>query len=163
VRNVLLHLLFSGLMLAQPRVVAFGKEVASDDTGTALAAISDGYAAKHGLTPTEEELAPVRKMFPPQTATSRVLDFPFRIVQSWKLNRVWWGKHGGGLALSAFGVHLAAEAMLKEVEAMEKAGEVKFVDPAFRRKFFAFYGNYRGDGYVPQDRLKKLLDEGWTK
>jgi hypothetical protein len=163
VRHVLLHLLFCGLIFAQPKMLAFGKEVESEDTGMVLMVISDGYAAKYGLTPTKEELAPLRKKFPPIEGASRVLDFPFRIVQSWKLNKVWWDKHGGRLALSSFGVHLATDAMLKEVEAMEKAGDVKFLDPKLREKFFTFFKQYGGDGLVQADKAKRIFEQGLPK
>lgn len=71
---LLLHLLLAGLALGQARVVAFGGEVNSVEPKAILSAIVEGYAKKHGLVPTEEELAPLRKLMGPPV---RGLDFGY--------------------------------------------------------------------------------------
>lgn len=159
-RSVLLHLFFAGLMMAEGGVTAFGKRVETSDPARMLVAIRDGYAARHGLVPTEEELTPLRRKFGIDGGKVRQFDFPYEIALSWKLNRVWWGKHGGRLVLSAFGIHLATDGMLKEVEAMEKTGEVRFADRGSRETFFAFYDGYRGDGVTRGERAREILLEG---
>jgi hypothetical protein len=162
-RCILLHLLFVETLLGQPVMVAFGKEVSQADPGTMLSAVLEGYAERYGLTPTEAELAPLRKKFGGDVQARRVLDFPFRIVLSYKLNKVWWEKHQGRLVLSAFGVHLATDAMLKEVLGMEKTGEVKFLDAAARAKFFEHFEKYGGDGVLRGEKARALLAEGLPK
>jgi|GEM_PF-1113128 len=162
-RCILLHLLFVGTLLGQPVMVAFGKEVSQTDTGLMLMTVMEGYAAAHGLTPTEDEMAPLKKKLGGDSPAARALNFPFRILLSHKLNQVWWGRHQGRLVLSAFGVHLATDAMLKEVVGMEKSGEVKFLDAAARQKFFEYFDKYGGDGVLRGDRARALLAEGFPK
>ncbi|MCX6613317.1 MAG: hypothetical protein NTW74_21020 [Acidobacteria bacterium] len=156
-RCIPLLLLFVGSLLGQPLMVAFGKEVSQADTGLMLMTVMEGYAAAHGLTPTEEEMAPWWKKLGGDSPAARRLNFPFRILLSHKLNQVWWGRHGGRLVLSAFGVHLATDAMLKEVVGMEKAVEVKFLDAAARQKFFDYFEKYGGDGVVRGEKARELL------
>jgi len=163
VKCVLLHLLFSGLLFGQTRMVAFGREVASADVGAMLKAVSDGYAAKYGLAPSEEELAPLRKKFGQVKGERLIVDFPYLVISSWKLNRVWWAKHQGRLVLSAFGVHLATDAMLREIVEMEKGGDVRFLDVEARKQVFDHLAAYRGDGALSGGQAKRLLDDGWLK
>jgi hypothetical protein len=157
-RSMLLHLCLCLTVCSGAEI--YGKPVQSNDKGTLLWAIFEGYGAKYGLLPSAEELAPLRKQFGP---ANRLLDFPYRIVLCAKLNRLWWGRHEGNLVLSAFGVHLATDAMLKEVEGMEQRGEVKFSDEAERSKFFAYYKTYRGDGVLTGEKARKLLAQDFPK
>ena len=162
-RCILLHLLFVGTLLGQPVLVTFGREVSQVDPGLMLMTVMEGYAAAHGLTPSEEEMAPLWKKLGGDSPAARRLNFPFRILLSHKLNQVWWGRHQGRLVLSAFGVHLATDAMLKEVVGMEKTGEVKFLDAVARQKFFDYFDKYSGDGVVRGERVRALLAEGMPK
>jgi hypothetical protein len=162
-RCILLHLLLAGALAGQVVMVGFGKEVVVADPWLMGTTILEGYAAKYGLTPTEEELAPLRQKFGGAGAAARVIDFPMRILLNYKLNRVWWPKHQGRLVLSAFGVHLATDAMLREVEGMERRGEVKFFDAEVRRKFFEHFEKYGGDGVLRGEKARALLEEGIPK
>jgi hypothetical protein len=133
----------------------FGKQVSQDDKPEVLlAAIAEGYAKAHGLLPTEAELEPMRKQFGKPV---RGLDFAYQILLHHKLNQALWPKHGGRLVLSAFGVHVAADAMLKEVGEMEKAGNVKFTDADSRKKFVGYLEGYQGDGVVTGERAREVL------
>ena len=162
-RCMLLHLLLAGgLLAAEPVLVAFGENVDSAEPGRMVMAIAEGYAKAHGLTPTEHEIAPLRAKTGPKPRV-REMDFAYLAVFWQKLNRVWWAKHGGRLVLSAFGTHLAADAMLMEVEQMEKAGEVKFLQAGVRERFFKNYREYRGDGVVSGTKAREVLAENYAK
>lgn len=156
-KGILLHLLLGYLLAcgAQVRTSAFGKEISRTDPASIFTAISEGYAAKHGLKPTDAELAPLRKVFGPPLQGG--IDFPVLILQGWKLNRAWFDRYGGRLVLSSFGTHLATDAMLKTVEELEATGDVRFADAATRKAFFEHFQNYKGDGVVVGEKAKEIL------
>jgi hypothetical protein len=79
------------------------------------------------------------------------------LVLSFKLNRYLWQKHGGKVVLSAFGFHAATDAILKEVEILERAGTLRFDDARLREPFFRYYRSYRGDGVAEGDRARYLF------
>ena len=79
------------------------------------------------------------------------------IMLSFKLNRYLWQKHGGKVVLSAFGFHAATDAILKEVEILERAGTLQFDDARLREPFFRYYRSYRGDGVAEGDRARYLF------
>lgn len=133
-----------------------GGEVNSGEPKVILSAIVEGYAKKHGLVPTEEELAPLRKLMGPPV---RGLDFGYQIALHHNLNVALWPKHGGRLVLSAFGVHLAADALLRELAEMEKTGDVKFFDAEAQKKVVAYLTTYGGDGAVTGEKARATLAE----
>ncbi len=148
----LLLLLAGGL---QAGTMVFGKEVERQVPGVIFEAICEGYAEKYGLKPAEADLKALREKL--GWNGDRRVDFAYPVLRALKLNRAWWGRHGGKLVLSAFGVHLATDAMLRELEGMEKRGEVKFDSEAVRKQFFWHYENYGGDGVVKGERARQIL------
>lgn len=61
--------------------------------------------------------------------------------------------------LSTFGVHLAADALLRELAEMEKTGDVKFLDAEARKKVVAYLTTYGGDGVVTGEKARATLAE----
>jgi hypothetical protein len=149
------ELVVAGVALGDGRTVVYGSATRSDEPTVVLSAIVDGYAARMGLEPSEAELEPWMDRFKGQAGRAMIRN----VLLFTKLNRLWWPKHGGRLVLSAFGTHLATDALLREVEALEAQGHVKFADTQTRQRFVAYYSNYRGDGVLTGARAKAVLDQ----
>ena len=164
-RCMLLHFVLVAPILGQAGLTVYGRDVTGKEPGVLLLAIGNAYAEKNGLSPTAEELAPLRRKFGALDARHEQgpMDFPYNLVLLFKLNQDWWGKHGGKVALSAFGMHLATEAMLKVVETLERTGQLKFHHAEIRQNFFDYYQRYRGDGVIEGEKVKKLFAEGLAK
>ena len=115
--------------------------------------------------PTAEELAPLRKKFGSlETKHERgAMDFAYNIVLLSKLNQSWWARYGGKVVLSAFGMHLATDAMLRMVESLEASGQLQFHDAKLRRSFIDYHQRYRGDGVIEGEKVKNLFAEGLPK
>lgn len=162
---ILLHLFLVAPLLGQAMLSIYGREVTGKDPGIVLFAIANAYAANNGLTPTAEELAPLRKKFGSlETKHERgAMDFAYNIVLLSKLNQSWWARYGGKVVLSAFGMHLATDAMLRVVESLEGSGQLQFHDAELRRSFIDYYQRYRGDGVIEGEKVKKLFEEGLPK
>ncbi len=164
-QRMLLHLFLVAPLLGQATLSIYGHEVTGKDPGILLFAIANAYAENNGLTPTPEELAPLRKKFGPLEAKHErgAIDFAYNIVMLSKLNQNWWAKYGGKVVLSAFGMHLATDAMLRVVESLEGSGQLQFHDAELRRNFIGHYQRYRGDGVIEGEKVKKLFAEGLPK
>ena len=164
-RCMLLHLLLVAALSGQSTLSVYGRDVAGKDPGVLLFAIANAYAENNGLRPTEEEMAPLRKKFGPLDAIHQrgAMDFAYNIVLLSKLNQKWWAIYGGKVVLSAFGMHLATDAMLREVDGLEKSGRLKFHDAEVRRNFIGHYQRYRGDGVIEGEKVKQLFAEGLGK
>ncbi len=160
-----LHLLLIAPLSGQTTLSIYGRDVTDKDRGVLLFAIANAYADNNGLTPTAEELAPLRKKFGPLAARQErgAMDFAYNIVPLSKLNQNWWAKYGGKLVLSAFGMHPATDAMLRVVESLERSGQLKFHDAELRRNFIDYHQRYRGDGVIEGEKVKKLFAEGLAK
>lgn len=155
--SLLLLLLALPLRGAEDVVVLWGKPVAASEAGAVVDTFCEAYATHFQLKPTAEDLAPVRRKIPqPERG---IVDFGYLAVRNWKLNRHWWARHGGRLVLSAFGAHLATDAMLAEMSRLERSGEIRWLDEGARRKFRQHWLDYRGDGVVSGARVGELLKQ----
>jgi hypothetical protein len=111
------------------------------------------YVHEHKLEPTEPEIDALRRKFAEaggaSASTGPQADwFTKLLVTSAKLQRTLYKKHGGRVALSAFGAHTAIDATLAELKILERDGRLKFFDAKLRDEVYNEISNTRGDGVV---------------
>jgi len=124
------------------------------------------YLLANALEPTEVELAMARARFDSvqpekqvRSAKEREIGdkFTFGLVANFKLQRDVYRKHGGRVVLSAFGFHVARDAMIAEWLVWEKSGRWRFASAALRKEVLEYLGTMRGDGVVEGDRAKEVF------
>lgn len=110
-------------------------------------AFTNGYLKQNAIEVTPQELDAVRKKFPENLRRGRAADtFITAIATNFKAQRALYRKHGGRVALSAFGTHIAIDATVAEMKLLEKSGQITFSSPAIREAFYQKILNSRGDG-----------------
>jgi hypothetical protein len=108
---------------------------------------TNGYLKQNAIEVTPQELDAVRQKFPENLRKGRAADsFITAIATNFKAQRALYRKHGGRVALSAFGTHIAIDATVAEMKLLEKSGQVSFTSPAIRDAFYQKLLNTRGDG-----------------
>lgn len=113
------------------------------------------------LEPSAAELAAAgrRMKLAREDARARQIQdqFVYLIIANFKLNRLLYTRHGGRVALSAFGTHLATDAWLQEMADLERQGYLRFHQPGFRRDLIDYLEQYRGDGVVQGARAREIF------
>lgn len=108
---------------------------------------TNGYLKQNAIEVTPQELEAVRQKFPENLRKGRAADtFITAIATNFKAQRALYRKHGGRVALSAFGTHIAIDATVTEMKLLEKSGLVTFATTAIRDAFYQKILNNRGDG-----------------
>lgn len=110
-------------------------------------AFTPGYQKQHNLEVTPEEFAATRAKFPPNAREGRAGEYFIRLIaDNFKVQRAIFRKHGGRVALSAFGTHIAIDGTVAEMKLLEKSGQLSFSSPQLRESFYQKLLNTRGDG-----------------
>jgi hypothetical protein len=121
------------------------------------------YIKANALEPAETELAKLRTLFNKgdEEASARTREitatFTYALAANFKVQRDLFRKHGGRLVLSAFGFHVAKDAMAAEWLAWEKAGRWRFPSPEIRTAVFKTLSEMGGDGVVEGERAKEIF------
>jgi len=145
-------------LAAESSVTIFGQELALGADATpkliserVMPLFVREYARRMKLEATEAEvellLAKAPELRKPE-GSSGVADTFFRsLITHFKLNRELYRKHGGRVALSAFGFHLAKDAVVAELRSLEHTGELRIPDGR-RTEFYEYLSKTPGDGVV---------------
>jgi hypothetical protein len=132
----------------EPEVRIFGQGFSAESAAKSWGpAFSSGYLKRNNLEVTTQEIEAIRAKFQPNVRQGRAADmFIKMIADSFKAQQALYRKHGGRVALSAFGAHLATDATVAEMRSLEKTGEVEFGSFAVREAFYKKILDSRGDG-----------------
>lgn len=115
------------------------------------------------LEPRREELNALRAKSPPGRAGNakreeRISDwFTYSLAANYKFHRELHRKHGGRVVLSAFGFHVAADAMIAEWTEWERAGRWRFPSEQVKAAALQHLRTMRGDGVVEGERAREAL------
>lgn len=110
-------------------------------------AFTPGYLKQNNIEVTPQELEAVRAKFPPNARQGRAGEYFIKLIaDNFKAQRALYRKHGGRVALSAFGTHIAIDGTVAEMKLLEKSGQISFATPALRDAFYQKLLNTRGDG-----------------
>lgn len=110
-------------------------------------AFTPGYLKQNSIEVTPQELEAVRAKFPSNGRQGRAGEYFIKLIaDNFKAQRALYRKHGGRVALSAFGTHIAIDATVAEMKLLEKSGQITFSTPAIRDAFYQKLLNTRGDG-----------------
>jgi hypothetical protein len=83
--------------------------------------------------------------------------FIWALASNFKLQREFFRRHGGRVVLSAFGFHVAKDAMAAEWLAWELQGRWRFPNPKVRADIFKMLDAMGGDGVVEGERAKEVF------
>src|SRR5205085_1872967 len=122
------------------------------------------YARNKHLEPTAIELAAMKRLVATKTPTRRSSDRPLdgadsfesSMILVFKLNRFLWNKHGGRVVHSMFGP-TPTEAMLKEIELLERQGNLHFESKQIRDEFIERYTRFKGEGTVSAEATRAFF------
>ncbi len=110
-------------------------------------AFTPGYLKQNSMEVTPQELEAVRAKFPSNARQGRAGEYFIKLIaDNFKAQRALYRKHGGRVALSAFGTHIAIDATVAEMKLLEKSGQIKFSSLTIREAFYQKILNSRGDG-----------------
>lgn len=84
--------------------------------------------------------------------------FVQRTVRGFYLSRALWQKHGGRIALSAFGGCTAKDALVQEMRALERSGQLTFPGGAgLRNDLYRYILDQTGDGVIGGEPAREFL------
>ncbi len=140
-----------------------GKNEDESFTWLVTKALGDEYLNRAGLRIETRELQRMAEKF--GYSWDEMQKEPNRIREAWVRSYVWnfklqkalWEKHGGRVVLSAFGLHSAPDALIAELEALEKSGEFAVYDARLRELLFRRLKEQRGDGVVTGERARQVI------
>lgn len=121
------------------------------------------YLRIRALAPSEQELAEVLARFPApkgegSEASRRFHEkFAYSLLANYKMQKDLHAKHGGRVALSAFGFLVAKDAMADELREWEKQGRWKFPSERTRSDIFEYLLKMTGDGVVEGPKAKEIF------
>jgi hypothetical protein len=115
---------------------------------------ASGYVQEHKLEPTEAEIEALRRKFSRTAGSQEAINGPQAdwfiklLVTNAKMQKELFKKHGGRVALSAFGAHSAIDATLAEMKLLERDGRLTFRDARLRAEVYVEISKTSGDGVV---------------
>jgi len=120
------------------------------------------YIKANDLEPSEAELARLRAHFNKGDETSArareiTAGFTYSLAANFKAQRDFFRKRGGRVVLSAFGFHVAKDAMAAEWLTWETTGKWRFPDARVRSEVLKMLDEMRGDGVVEGERAKEIF------
>ncbi len=141
------------VLWAADAVRFLGKSYPTADPAVVVQSFARHYLRENGLEPTADELDRLRRRFPSPRPESRVGDWMVQLIAThFKLQRALYRKHGGRVALSAFGTHTAVDATAAELKLLEKQGKLGFTDAQAREAFYRAITEAPGDGVVKGEK-----------